>query len=231
MRIYFHNISLMLGIIMVSTVLFITGCGGSASGTGAVNYSEIQAYLIPVQVYESGAETLDGIYAFAGGPAVTGGWIEDNPGSMIQGSGLEEQIMLGGYERIIFSDQYSLSSKKYYLKYVTGGETRELENNINWAVIPKFPNRPILQWNAESRVLSITSEPVNMASTYQFEIRSESGRVLQQISVSNPNTYLTVQIPGTYHIVFSAIKKENEIPVSKSIYIFTKNLGESDFTD
>ncbi|MBF0547828.1 MAG: hypothetical protein HQM08_25545 [Candidatus Riflebacteria bacterium] len=222
-----------LGLIFFVLIYFtmLTGCNtsGTAGTSNADSTAAAQLLLIPIKIQQSGGETKDGIYAFAGGP----GWIEGNPGEKLPNSDLVRQIIRNGYDIEIFKGEGSWISQKYYLKYILNNQTNEYSKDLTWALVPKFTTKPSIRWDSEHKLLYIDSEPVQTATSYQIELQSELGTLIQiSPETTSPHNYISVPTLGTYNIVFSAIKIENNVPQSKSFYAFpNKTFGDSDFSE
>lgn len=213
------------GILLLYVLIFgflLSGCKSGSSDSSDTGVFE--AVLVPGKLANQGSGDQDILYASIRGSNISGGWIEDPQGAVIQSSNMVFENAVNKYEVILARNTGGFAPGDYTLKYTKGGETLEYKaQNLSWTIAPAFTSAPNMTWNNFTRTLTITN--ISLAGSAQkFYLRLYNGDTgyLRYETYDTSSTTITEYISqtGNYQVVLMGDVYESGSIKFKAIFIF-----------
>ncbi|HEY9070662.1 MAG TPA: hypothetical protein VIV61_10435 [Candidatus Ozemobacteraceae bacterium] len=190
-----RHVLLLILVLSCMTLPFAAGCGGKSGE--AISDGPFRGGIVPVRITRSSG-MQDGIFGYAGGSGVTGGWIEHPEGTKLLNSDFFIDNLKSWYQTTLYKNWNSFGSGDYYLKYTIGGETKTLLcPNLSWTLLRTTWNDspPNYSYDSNSNIISVF-----------FKQISSSGKVKYYIRLSRE---------GTNYVLYESTPQENAIQLSE----------------
>lgn len=186
---------ILLLVVSFFTVFFIAGCGGKNGG--AISDGPFQGGIIPVRISRSSG-IQDGIFGYAGGNGVTGGWIEHPEGSKLLNSEFVPDNIKMWYQITLYKNRGSFQNGDYYLKYTRGGETSGLAcPALSWTTLQET-------WN-------------NRPPAYEYYDRQLRVSFVQIPSSGQVKYYIRLVDPSMNYVIYESYAQTNTIEINEVI--------------
>ncbi len=209
-------------IFVLVSVVAASGCGGN--GGGSASTGPFRGGIVPVRITQEGANDRDGMFAYAGGDGVTGGWIENAQGTRISDT-LRLNNYLMRYETTLVGGLNSFNIGNYTLKYTRNGETNALlVENLSWTLSNNFSGTPRLEYDGQQAAIYYDPLPGVGVVKYFMRLLDSSSNFVYYESI--PNTYsgsIRESISprsGRWEIHLIADTYENDVLKRRNIHVF-----------
>jgi len=193
-----RHVLLLILVLSCMTLPFAAGCGGKSGE--AISDGPFRGGIVPVRITRSSG-MQDGIFGYAGGSGVTGGWIEHPEGTKILHSDFIIDNINMWYQATLSDNPGSFLNGDYYLKYTTSaGETKGIAfPGLSWTILQRT-------WN-------------DRPPTWEYESASRMLRIsLNQLPVSGKvRYYIRISMEGTNYVFFESIPQENAVQLNEYV--------------
>lgn len=211
-----------LFIVFFVSVIAVSGCGGN--GGGSASTGPFSGGIVPVRITQEGANDRDGLFAYAGGDGVTGGWVENAQGTRISDT-LRLNNYLMRYETTLVGGLNSFNIGNYILNYTRSGETNELTvENLSWTLLSNFSGTPWLEYDGQQATINFDPLPGGGVVKYFMRLLDSSSNIVYDESIAN--TYsgsIRESISprtGRWEIHLIADTYENGVLKQRNIHVF-----------
>ncbi len=226
-----RHVLLLILMLSCMTLPFAAGCGGKNGE--AISDGPFRAGIVPVRITRSSG-MQDGIFGYAGGSGVTGGWIERPEGTKLLNSDLYFDAPKNQYQTTLYKNQNSFVSGDYFLKYTLGGETKSIPYpGLSWTLLHTTWNDhpPRYDYDASSHMLRIIFDQILSTGKVKYYMRlsREGTNFILYESIPQENTvqlneivsYGSSSYPEEYEIQLFADVYENDVLKNRYIHLFT----------
>lgn len=204
------------------SVIVVSGCGGN--GGGSASTGPFRGGIVPVRITQEGANDRDGMFAYAGGDGVTGGWIENAQGKRISDM-MQMNYFINRYETTLIGRYSSFVGGNYTLKYIQNGETAGLSfDNISWTLLNNFSGTP--WYTYDGRQVTIHFQPLPGGDVkYFMRLLNSSNNFVSRESLATPYSgsiqeSITPETGSWWEIHLIADTYENGVLKKRNIHIF-----------
>jgi hypothetical protein len=211
-------------LLLVST-FSVLGCGGGGGGDGATD-GAIEAAIVAGRFTTEDNTDQDLLYAYVKGSGIGGGWITDVNDTPLPGSSLTLQNLANRYERIMPRSVGGFPLPTYRLAYSVGGETKHLDANLSWTLVPRFLSTPRLTVDPTSGQVTIDNIQLDKGpGETQIRIYDEDERFLWWESLPISGLVINERLPAslrgrTAKVMVLADTKEGGVLKHRTIHLF-----------
>lgn len=222
MKLHFR---LPLLLVALFTIVLFAGCGGKNGDE--ISSGPFQGGIVPVRITRSSG-IQDGIFAYAGGGSVTGGWIEHPEGTKLLNSDFVPDNIKMWYQITLYKNRGSFQNGDYYLKYAQGGETKGLTfSGLSWTVLHESWNNrpPTYEYFDRQLRVSFSQIPASGQIKYYIRLIDPSMNYVIYESYAQTNTIEINEIISPrndeceLHLIADVY--ENDVFKSRYIHLFT----------
>jgi len=209
-------------IFVLMSFIVVSGCGGNGGDSGSTG--PFSGGIVPVRITQEGARDRDGIFAYAGGDGVTGGWVETAQGTRIS-EPFRMNYFIMRYETTLIGNTILSFANNYILKYIQNGETYSLTvESIPWTLMRNFSGTPWLVYDGKQSV-DIHFEPLPGADVrYFMRLLDSSTNTIVKESLANPYSGSIIESispqTGRWEIHLIADTYENGVLKRRNIHVF-----------